>query len=96
MIQRERPDVAFLDLGLPGMSGLELAQALRSGGVASELVALTGYGLPEDRAATQAAGFRAHLTKPVSLDAVEAILADVAARRGASLAGCTTSRGAAV
>lgn len=95
MIRRERPDVAFLDLGLPGMSGLELAQALRSDGVASELVALTGYGLPEDRAATQAAGFRAHLTKPVPLDAVEAILADVAAKRAASLARFTTSRGAA-
>ena len=77
MIQRERPDVAFLDLGLPGMSGLELAQALRSDGVASELVALTGYGLPEDRAATQAAGFRAHLTKPVTPERLRRALAEL-------------------
>jgi signal transduction histidine kinase/ActR/RegA family two-component response regulator len=61
-----RPEVAFLDLNMPGMSGLDLAKALRAepwGGPA-RLVALTGMGQKTDLEATRAAGFAAHLTKP--------------------------------
>ena len=63
-----RPDVALVDIGLPGMNGYDVAREARSiagGGVV--LVALTGYGQEADRRAALQAGFDAHLTKPVSL-----------------------------
>ena len=64
------PTVAILDLGLPGIDGYELAARIRAsaGGHACRLIALTGYGLPEDRARTRAAGFGEHFVKPVDLD----------------------------
>ena len=63
-----RPEVAFLDLNMPGMSGLELAPKLRalSGNAAIRLIALTGMGQKTDVEATRAAGFDAHLTKPAA------------------------------
>ena len=62
------PAVAILDIGLPGMSGYELARAMRAQPHAYRgyLVALTGYGQAADVAASRQAGFDAHLTKPVS------------------------------
>ncbi|HVC30352.1 MAG TPA: ATP-binding protein [Steroidobacteraceae bacterium] len=67
-----RPEVALLDLGLPGMDGYELAARLRAmpqlRGI--RLVALTGYGRSEDRLRTQGAGFDDHLVKPVELAAL--------------------------
>jgi PAS domain S-box-containing protein len=62
-----RPDVAFVDVGLPGMDGYELAKRIRRefAGAPLRLVAMTGYGRPEDRARGVAAGFDAHLVKPV-------------------------------
>lgn len=83
-LARERaPDVAFIDIGLPGMDGYEVAAALR-GEVANEtlLVAVTGYGLPEDRDRAIAAGFDLHLTKPVSLRRVELLLRQRTSARG--------------
>jgi CheY-like chemotaxis protein len=72
-----RPDVAILDLTMPGMSGTELARRIRAlYGDAITLVALTGYGADEDRARTRDAGFDLHWVKPVSLDVVEAFLQD--------------------
>ncbi len=64
------PDLALLDIGLPGMDGYALAIAIRErlGGRTPRLVALTGYGQPEDRARSRAAGFDEHLVKPVSMD----------------------------
>ena len=60
------PQVCILDIGLPGMSGHELAKALRAGGLTrSTYIAVTGYGSDEAREATRAAGFAMHLTKPV-------------------------------
>jgi signal transduction histidine kinase/DNA-binding response OmpR family regulator len=74
-----RPHVVFLDLGMPGMSGYEVAARIRRepryAGV--KLVALTGWGGPQDRERTASAGFDAHLTKPAALDAIEAVLASV-------------------
>ena len=59
------PDVAILDIGLPGMSGYMLACRMREQGFRGRLVALTGYGQAADMAASRDAGFDAHLTKPV-------------------------------
>jgi signal transduction histidine kinase/CheY-like chemotaxis protein len=69
-----RPDVALVDIGLPGMDGYGVARRIREvlgGGVL--LVALTGYGQPEDRRLAFDAGFDRHLTKPVKIEAVESI-----------------------
>ena len=66
-LSRERaPEVAVLDIGLPGMTGYELAKRMREIlGREVRLVALTGYGQPEDKARAIKAGFDAHVTKPV-------------------------------
>jgi two-component system CheB/CheR fusion protein len=67
-LMRERvPDVAILDVGLPGMDGFELARQIRKDARLGRtcLIALTGYGQPSDRAASKQAGFDAHLVKPV-------------------------------
>lgn len=72
-----RPEAVFLDLGMPGMSGYEVAQAIRRdpqyGGV--RLVALTGWGGEADRERTTRAGFDRHLTKPASTADIEEALA---------------------
>jgi two-component system CheB/CheR fusion protein len=77
MLLRLRPDVAFIDLGLPGRDGYELAQAVRRapGGDSLHLVALTGYGQPRDRRRALEVGFNVYLVKPVSLDELERVLA---------------------
>jgi signal transduction histidine kinase len=74
---RLRPEVAFVDLGLPGMDGLELARRIRASaeGRAMRLVALTGYGSTEDRDRSREAGFDVHLVKPVERLALERVLA---------------------
>jgi two-component system, sensor histidine kinase len=71
-----RPEVVLVDLGLPGLDGLEVARRLREAlGPQVRLIALTGYGRSEDRARTAAAGFDDHLTKPLGADAILALLA---------------------
>jgi two-component system CheB/CheR fusion protein len=74
---RSKPEVVFLDLGLPGMSGYDVARRLRAmpEGRDVRLVAVTGYGTEADRERTRAAGFDLHLAKPVDPPAVEALLA---------------------
>ena len=71
-----RPAVMLLDIGLPGMDGYELARRLRATpqltGV--RLVALTGYGRPEDQQRTQAAGFDDHLVKPVDFPSLGRVI----------------------
>jgi CheY-like chemotaxis protein len=85
LVERWRPDVAVLDLGLPGMDGFELARALRGRfGRDLRLVALTGYGQTRDRRAAEAAGFDAHLVKPVQLDALLRAFAPRAVEGGAA------------
>jgi len=66
-ILQVRPDVALVDIGLPGLDGYRLAQRLRSAGLKTFLVALTGYGLGEDKNRARDAGFNAHLTKPAPM-----------------------------
>jgi CheY-like chemotaxis protein len=87
--REHRPDVLFLDLELPGMTGYEVAARLRQElGVATPvLVALTGHGHEEDRQRTRDAGFCEHLVKPADPDDLRRLLATLAAPAGtASLA----------
>jgi two-component system, sensor histidine kinase len=69
--------VALIDLGLPGLDGLELARRIRASPDARgmRLVALTGYGSTADRARCRAAGFDVHLVKPVDRETLERVLA---------------------
>lgn len=60
-----RPDIAFVDLGLPGIDGFEVARRCRASGYHGRLVALTGYGQVQDVARAREAGFDEHLVKPV-------------------------------
>jgi len=80
-----KPQVALVDLGLPGIDGLELASRIRSlpQGDGMVLVALTGYGQPHDRQRTRDAGFDFHVVKPVASDVLRDVLALAAARVGA-------------
>jgi CheY-like chemotaxis protein len=77
VITRERPDVAFIDIGLPAMNGYEVAQRIRGRPGLDDvlLVALTGYGAASDVSAARAAGFDEHLIKPAELSKLEKILA---------------------
>jgi CheY-like chemotaxis protein len=78
---RFRPQVVLMDLGLPGVSGYEVARRLRgAGGAAADpavlLVAVSGYGRDCDRREAREAGFDLHLTKPADPDAVLRVLAE--------------------
>ena len=61
----ENPDVVLLDLGLPGIDGYEVARRIREKTDKPLLIAMTGYGLAEDRQRSKEAGFDYHLVKPV-------------------------------
>ena len=74
--RRLRPDTALIDIGLPGMDGYEVARRIRADIPGTRLVALTGYGQPEDRERALAAGFDVHLVKPVDPDQLQRLLAD--------------------
>jgi signal transduction histidine kinase/CheY-like chemotaxis protein len=82
LVLAQKPDVALVDIGLPGLDGYEVGRAARAAlGARLLLVAITGYGQPEDAQRAKDAGFDAHLTKPVEIAAVEAMLAE-AAKKG--------------
>jgi PAS domain S-box-containing protein len=76
-IVARRPDVALVDIGLPSLDGYSIARAVRAApqGKSLFLVALTGYGQPEDRQRAIDAGFDAHLVKPVEPDRLRQLLA---------------------
>ncbi len=76
-----QPDVVCLDIGLPGMSGHDVARQLRQLAAGSPLllIAISGYDAPGDRLASRESGFDLHLSKPVNLDQLEALLAAHAA-----------------
>jgi PAS domain S-box-containing protein len=80
IIPKFRPEVVFLDIGMPGMNGYEVASEIRKmpemAGVT--LVALTGWGAGTDRQKAQEAGFDHHLTKPASFNTVHALLSALA------------------
>jgi signal transduction histidine kinase len=77
---RVKPDVALLDIGMPGLNGHDVARRLRArpDTASTRLVALSGWGTDGDRARSADAGFDCHLTKPVELQA----LLDIVAGRG--------------
>jgi CheY-like chemotaxis protein len=77
-----KPELAFLDIGLPGRNGYDLARTLRSlpATRGTMLVAITGWGQDKDKALARDAGFDRHLVKPVSPEAVSAIIDEVSAR----------------
>jgi PAS domain S-box-containing protein len=87
-----RPDVAVIDIGLPLIDGYEVARQIRSGpgGAEVRLIALTGYGFPEDRERSRAAGFDRHLVKPAmpedlrrELEQADLSVSDVQRAKGA-------------
>jgi signal transduction histidine kinase len=73
---QERPELAILDIGLPGMDGYELAEKLRCDPALAKvpMVALTGYGQPSDRKRSHAAGFSEHLVKPIDVQQLKAVI----------------------
>jgi PAS domain S-box-containing protein len=73
---RSKPEIIFLDIGLPQMDGYEVARRLRAqlGSACPRLIALTGYGQPEDRARARTVGFAAHVTKPIDLQRLQQVL----------------------
>ncbi|MBA3254244.1 MAG: MASE1 domain-containing protein [Burkholderiaceae bacterium] len=74
LVQRLQPDVVLLDIGLPGLDGYEVARRLKSAQICPRLVAITGYGRPEDHERAMTAGFDQHLTKPVDYDELQRAL----------------------
>ncbi|UOD28476.1 PAS domain S-box protein [Massilia violaceinigra] len=83
LAEQFRPEVVFLDIGMPGMNGYEVARALRGMPQLEPLalVALTGWGDDKDRARSKEAGFDHHLIKPANLEAVERLLTDLVETR---------------
>jgi signal transduction histidine kinase/ActR/RegA family two-component response regulator len=79
---RERPDVCILDIGMPGMTGYEIATRIRTQpwGGETVLFALTGWGQSGDIERARAAGFNEHMTKPVDFARLEALLANRSAQ----------------
>jgi CheY-like chemotaxis protein len=78
-----RPQIAIIDLGLPDLNGYELASKLRGEPHLRNiaLIALTGYGAPEDRQRSRDAGFWTHLVKPIDPDMLKDVFAEVSRAR---------------
>lgn len=74
--RRLRPEFLFLDLGLPGLDGFQVAETLRRepGLEGMRIIAVTAYGQESDRRRAREAGFDQHLVKPVDMDFVESML----------------------
>ncbi len=82
LVVERRPDFAFLDIGMPGLTGYEVAQMIRQtpGTDQTVLVALTGWGADHHQEQARKAGFNHHLTKPADIAAIDALLAAHPAR----------------
>ncbi len=83
-LNQHLPDAAILDIGMPDLSGYEVARRFREAADRRDtfLLAVTGWGQQDDIARAKAAGFDEHLTKPVDPDRVEQLLRDYLTRRG--------------
>ena len=77
-VAEHRPELMFLDIGLPGMSGYEVARQLRASAVPEGLriVALSGYGTAEDMKRSKEAGFDQHIVKPIDFERLNRIVAE--------------------
>jgi PAS domain S-box-containing protein len=98
LLKAKRPDVAVIDVGLPGLNGYEIARRFRAEPDSDEvmLVALTGYGTPDARERSRQAGFDHHLIKPVNAEALQEILrAEAFSVRGLRRAAVAAGVGAA-
>ena len=73
-----RPEMVALDLGMPGMNGIDTAKAIRQTpwGQKVTLIAVTGWGQENDRALTKDAGFDHHLVKPIDFASIQELLCD--------------------
>lgn len=80
MVRDFDPDVALIDIGMPGMTGYDVAREVRQvfGAKRPKLIAVTGWKKASDRIAAQIAGFDHHLAKPFETEALLALLADAA------------------
>jgi two-component system, chemotaxis family, CheB/CheR fusion protein len=78
-VQAQPPDIALVDIGLPGMDGYELVRHIREqpGTEQVVLVAMSGYGRDDDKERALAAGFHVHLTKPIDVDRLQALMAEL-------------------
>lgn len=76
MLLTQTPDVALVDIGLRGLDGLEIARRSRAAGFQGRLIALSGYGRQQDRERSLAAGFHAHLVKPIDPSLLMPLLHD--------------------
>ncbi len=78
-IEKFRPEIVLLDIGLPGLDGYQVAERVRMQPALRDvhLVAMTGYGQEADRQRTREAGFAAHLVKPVDFDDLSHALAEL-------------------
>ena len=85
IFSRVDPDAALLDVGMPRMSGLDVARAIRqcSSGQCATLIAVTGWGQERDRRTALESGFDYHLTKPIQAEDIQALI-DGGRSRGAS------------
>ncbi|HVL59284.1 MAG TPA: ATP-binding protein, partial [Burkholderiaceae bacterium] len=70
-----RPDIVLLDIGLPGISGYEVARRLRRRGSTARIIAVTGWGQPKDREESAQAGIDLHLVKPIDAEQLQRVLA---------------------
>jgi CheY-like chemotaxis protein len=79
--ERVKPHLVFLDIGMPGMDGWQVAKLLRKqypGEGQLRLVAISGHGAPEHHARSRQAGFDAHIMKPLAVDLIESIIKQLA------------------
>ncbi len=81
-VKELKPDIAFIDLGMPGMDGYQVARAIRTTPEGKELilVALSGWGADEDRKRGLEAGFDRHVIKPIDVEELKGLLAEAAKR----------------
>jgi len=83
MVDELAPELAVLDIGLPGMDGYELARRLRANPITRGtcLIALSGYGQASDKAQSAQAGFDAHLVKPIAFGDLRHVIEELTSQR---------------
>jgi CheY-like chemotaxis protein len=83
LVRTFQPEVLLLDIGMPQMSGFEVARELQHlGGKKPVIIAVTGWGQTADRQRSREAGFDHHFVKPVSEETLRSVLAEIAAQAG--------------